>query len=498
MAKSDMGERPRVRRSASGARQGGDDYQHLVAWNRIVRAWNGGHFEAIEIEAFDVGNLDDLVLHWSDGRSENAQIRYAVDAATPLNQDYLTTTREGGTSVLQKFLASYRQLRSERVALMLITNRSADASDPVFSLIDGRSGRLVPSLAQARPGSAAGHARADLAAHLGCSEDELLAFLDVFEFRLGRSYQSELEFAQALMAQAGLRSDGASIRQGVDLVRTWVLDGRRILSRHEVQAQIETLDIGVTDPWGILFVQCLRQDVEAGAADEALDWVELFEGETPAARRRVKDPVYYDTVMQPQLEEVAERILASGHGHVLVRGAFRLPAAFSIGATLSRVRGVELIRRQGSDLWGTDAQSEGITILADVTAEGEQDTRTQLSQGPDLAVVVGLTNDPHEDVVAYARGANLPVHEVITLRPQAGSEDDVVTGAGNAVAWAQTLRAAVRKEMNRYRDRNVHVFFACPSAVALFLGHRWNRVAPTITYEDLNDGTYQAAFRVSA
>jgi hypothetical protein len=489
---------PRVRRSASGARQGGDEYQHLVAWNRIVRAWHGGHLAAIEIEAIGVGNLDDLVIHGSDGHSEYAQIRYAVDATTPLNQEYLTSSAPRGTSVLQKFLASYRGLGPDGGALRLITNRAADASDPVFSLVDGGSGFLVPQLARVSPRSAAGRARAELAEHLGCSEDELLAFFGVFEFRLGRAHQAELEFAQALMAQAGLRSDPPSIRRGIDLVRTWVLDGRRILTGDELQAEIDGLDIGATDPWGILFVQALRLDVEAVEADEALDWVDLFEGETAAARRRVKDPASYDTVMQPQLEEAAERIVASGLGHVLVRGAFRLPAAFAIGAALPRVRGVELTRRQGPDLWGTDATSQGSTALADVRGEDNADVRTELSQGPDLAIVIGLTNNPHGDVVAYARAASLPVREVLALRPLAGSADDVVSGPGNAVAWAQTLRDAVRTEMSRYRGYGVHLFFACPSAVALFLGHRWNRVAPTLTYEDLNGGSYQPAFYVSA
>ena len=493
-----MSETPRVRRSASGARQGGDEYQHLVAWNRIVRAWHGGRLDAVEIEAIDAGNLDDLVIHGSDGRSQYAQIRYAVDAATPLNCEYLTTSALGGTSVLQKFLASYRHLGPESCDLMLITNRSADASDPVFSLVDGRSGLLVPHLTYPTPGSVAGRARANLAEHLGCSEEELLAFFGVFEFRLGHAYQAELEFAQALMAQERLRSDDMSIRRGIDLVRTWVLDGRRRLSSDELQAEIEGLDIRATDPWGILFVQALRHDVEAAAADEELDWVALFEGEAPATRRQVKDARSYETVMQPHLEEAAERILASGHGHVLVRGAFRLPAAFAVGAALPRVRGVELSRRQGPELWSTDATSDGVAVLAALRDGDNADVRTELNQGPDLAIAVGLTNNPHEDVVAYARAANLPVHEVLTLRPQTGSADDVVAGAENAVAWAQTLRDAVRREMGEYRGCSVHLFFACPNAVALFLGHRWNRVAPTLTYEDLNDGSYQAAFRVPA
>jgi hypothetical protein len=34
--------------------------------------------------------------------------------------------------------------------------------------------------------------------------------------------------------------------------------------------------------------------------------------------------------------------------------------------------------------------------------------------------------------------------------------------------------------------------------LALLLGHRWNRIAPTVVYEDLAALGYEAAFTVSA
>src|SRR6266508_4519852 len=50
-------------RSASGARLAGDDYQHLVAWCWTLRALLPGRaIAAIEVEAPDAGNVDDVVL----------------------------------------------------------------------------------------------------------------------------------------------------------------------------------------------------------------------------------------------------------------------------------------------------------------------------------------------------------------------------------------------------------------------------------------------------
>ena len=72
--------------------------------------------------------------------------------------------------------------------------------------------------------------------------------------------------------------------------------------------------------------------------------------------------------------------------------------------------------------------------------------------------------------------------------------DDAVAGPERPVrspsASAITRRAA-------HDHQRVHLFLATPIGLALLLGHRWNRVAPTIVYDDLPPG-YEAAFTISA
>jgi hypothetical protein len=46
-------------------------------------------------------------------------------------------------------------------------------------------------------------------------------------------------------------------------------------------------------------------------------------------------------------------------------------------------------------------------------------------------------------------------------------------------------------------DAEIHLLLACPTALALLLGHRWNRVPTTIVYEDLAPG-YAPTFTVPA
>jgi hypothetical protein len=92
-----------TRRSPSGARQAGDDYQHLVAWNRTLRSLlPGRRLVAVELEAVNAGNVDDVVVRYDQEPNEFTQVRFAVDASTPLDSGYLLrTAAPGGTSMLR-------------------------------------------------------------------------------------------------------------------------------------------------------------------------------------------------------------------------------------------------------------------------------------------------------------------------------------------------------------------------------------------------------------
>jgi hypothetical protein len=165
-----------------------------------------------------------------------------------------------------------------------------------------------------------------------------------------------------------------------------------------------------------------------------------------------------------------------------------LPAAFAIGAALPRTRGTVLLRDHFTELWSTDTAPEGDDRLIV--------KRSDLGEGADIAVVVGVTNDPTEDVTAYLSQGSLSVGALYTICP-ARAHDASVAGPGHAIAICQGIRDRVRAALRGRPEARVHLFLACPAALALFLGHRWNRVAPTITYEDLSPG-YAPAFTISA
>jgi hypothetical protein len=481
------------RRSASGARIAGDDFQHLVAWCWTLRALLPGHqITAIEVEAPDVGNVDDVVLIHQTPPHHYLQVKFAVDATSPVNTAWLTRpASSGGPSLLQRFHASWRRLRANaggvEPVMWLVTNRDLDPADQTLAGRDGRTQTIAHALATARPGSAAGRARAAWASHLGVDEDELLTMLASLRFDTGRGDPAERQRAAELMAAHGLRADDQAIESGIATVRGWVANGRRRFDLAELRAEVDRLGLQQTDPWCVLLIQAIGRHPHPEDATVTLDWVDLFEGETPFTRRRPHDPAAWETQLHPELRTAADRLRALGCQRVLVRGALRLPTWFTVGNTCAAVTGMTVASQQGGRLWPADKPAAGDSRL---TVQ-----QTLIGQGGDLAVALAITTDPTDDVRAHLAAARLPIGTLATLSPAAGAGNQAVTGPGHAVAVALAVRDEVRRLARTTDAQGLHLFLACPGGLALLLGHWWNRVPTTQLYEDLGAGRgYAPAF----
>jgi hypothetical protein len=482
-----------IRRSASGAREAGDDYQHLVAWNRALRSLlPGRRMIAIELEAIGAGNVDDVVVRYDQPPHEFTQVRFAVDASTPLNSSYLLqTAAPGGTSMLQKFHASWRQLRGETEPRMqLITNRAVATTDSFLTKIDGITARLMPIAGQATSTSTIGKTRAAWAAHLHVDEEELLQLLGCLHFRVGRPYEAEAEHAADLMLAAGMRNGISAIRLGVDRMRRWVLEGRRKLPADEVEAGIDGLDLRAADPAATLLIQAIVRDPLPEDATEALDWVDLFQGDEPWTRRKTRDADAYRQVMHPQLQEAADRLIAAGYRRVVVRGAMRLATWLAAGHALAEVRGVQLVCGHRGQPWSSDDTPRMTNIDASIAA--------RLGQGDDLAVALAIAAEPIEDVIAFARATQLPVDAVGRVALPGGPHIARIADGGHAVGVVHGIRDEMRRLLRETAARRIHLFLATPAGLALLLGHRWNRIAPTVVYEDLSLDGYQPAYDIMA
>jgi SMODS-associated and fused to various effectors sensor domain len=480
--------------SASGARIAGDDYQHLLAWSGALRALQpGSDVVAFDLEAPGIGNVDDIVLRRAVRPSEYCQVKWAVDASTPVNAAYLLDSPAGSsTPLLARFLASYRRLRTDNALpeLYLQTNRDLDPYDPVMVLRDGRTCLLVPKLASVGLRSAAGKERARWAAALRITENELLELLGALRFHTARGLQLECERASVLMLAAGLRYDDDALTLGVAAVRRWVIDGVRTQTLPELQQRVEALNLGLADPRAILLVQAIDRDPHPEDATEQLDWVDLYDGANAFERVVPRAPAAW-TTMAAELDAAAARLRAAGYRRILVRGALRQATFFAVGAALRQVTGVELAYVQRGQLWSSDHAADRQMRLTERVDE--------LGGNDGLAVAVAVSTDPGDAVRKCLAAKQLPAKRLLTLFPEPGPSDQAIPTASAAVATATAVREHVRRHIEELEADRVYLFLAGPGGIALLLGHRWNRVAPTRVYEHLGIGKgYVPAFAISA
>jgi hypothetical protein len=182
--------------------------------------------------------------------------------------------------------------------------------------------------------------------------------------------------------------------------------------------------------------------------------------------------------MDLDLTSAAATLENAGWRSTLVRGALRQATFFRVGTVLPAVRNHTLRYIQGSQPWSTDIPKAPIAA--------PQTPSTSIGIGTDLAVAIGVAVNPTTAVLAYIRDAQLPIHHLLTILPAAGADDQAVASAGQAVAYAQTIRDLVREDLESHPDAGrIHLFLAGPGGLALLLGHRWNRTRPTIVYEHL-------------
>ncbi len=223
--------------SPTSVRTTGDYYQWLVAWEaclallRETAARSHNPVRAVGVELNGVGNLDDVVLLRDVRPNTYKQVKYAVDSATPVNEEYLTKpSANGGPSILAKIAKTWKGLTADggSADLRLVTNRAADSEDGLMAGRDSRTGLLMPKAAVGGAKSDRGKARARWAQEAGLTEAELIDLLSVLRFDLPLDMVWYQEHLRLLMAVTGLRHDQRALEEGLGRQN----DPRRPTSAH--------------------------------------------------------------------------------------------------------------------------------------------------------------------------------------------------------------------------------------------------------------------------
>jgi hypothetical protein len=465
-----------VGRASSGARLLGDDVQHLIVWyHALLTQRPENQVRELRVEAAAAGNVDDLTLTFASGRREYWQVKASVDASRTLGEEWLFETDERGNSLLRRLHVSWLDLTQGgvRPSLVLATTRAIDPRDPVLSRRSTIDGRLVEVLGA--PGALAHRMR--WAKHLKVAEPELMEFLEDLTFRQGQSEDEWRQKVRDAAYAANVKTDDASTALGLQQVRNWVKAPRRTFTQGDITQILRDRRLIRPAPTAFFVGQALEHHPSAATADVATDWVDLFDGDDPRVRRFFRHPETAQARIRADLRLVRTTLRDMGRSSVVVVGTMRLPMWFAIGTELTTHAGVVVAAHCGTELWSSTATpAQRPTILVNDCCSGNGD------RGGDLAVTVSVSTAIEPDVHDFLE-TTLPgaAHLAVGV-PIAGrlSVPDAAHAVGIAVETCDATRDAVR----RLRPRRVHLFLAMPSAVALFLGHWWDRMPPTTVYWD--------------
>ena len=253
----------------SGARRLGDDYQDVVALEMLVD-WleHSERYEWVQVEANDVGVLDDVVARKRDGTRVCRQIKFAVhpdDPGDPWTWETLLSQKTGAnghklSSLLQDWASSLQRVTASEqpVDAALYSNRSAAYEISQALIQEGGTLLDFTVLSVAR--------REEIITQLG-SEERAIAFFQQFRFLLNQPNLADLDAAlwRRFSRLGGTHHGWLSLK---DELRSWVChrndpppdgiirltDVRRAALWHELEglAQEYTIPADYVPPQGFL------------------------------------------------------------------------------------------------------------------------------------------------------------------------------------------------------------------------------------------------------
>ncbi len=483
----------------SGARLGGDDYQHLLTWLHAVKLLRGRDgVTRIEIEARDAGNVDDLVVHRRGRSPVYHQVKFGVDASTPLTHEWFTTTSSPkGRTPLQRFWTSHTDLLAEHGAppeMALYTSKPLSDGDPVLRHRSGNDFTVAQRFAAAAAGSDSGKVRTAWAEHLDVTEEELLNMLADLRIEAGEpSIRHLTDNCALLMELCQLQYDAKALLAGCGRMRQLVREGQRVLDVEAVTALVDELRLHADTPSrGLLLVEAIdsRPALRVVAA-VTLDWVDLFVGDAPTVRRQLHDPAGWETTLHPQLGAAADSLRALGFDDVLLDGAMRLSTGLAAGAALRGVSGFTVAIRNPitQQEWSSSGQ---VTTVALTRRDRE------LGDGGDVAVALAVSGDPSDDVEEYLRRARPDVGRLVVLSPPGGPRRDAVASDAAARGLVHATIDAMRQVARERGHAPCHLFQLGPLGLSVLIGHAWNRLPVTTLYDDLaSEDLYAPTFHLA-
>lgn len=472
--------------SASGARIGGDDLQHLIVWYWCLKTLvTQSDVAGVSVEATNAGAVDDVVVRYEDGHRSFFQVKAAVNATGIANVEWLCDVpKRSSNSILQRLHKSWVDLGKPLDGIALITSRPIGGDDEVFAGLNRRN-RLGDHLRRSTKSNIT-NVREEIAVHLRCTTDEVCIFFDALAIHVGQTEAEWRDKVADISAGAGIKHDDVARFAALGEIREWVKQTRDEKDRTFVEETVERLGLRVEASRTVVTIQALVEEPVQNDELVFVNWMPLLRGSSADTRRGAVDPADWDGRMSSDLSDIANKLRSQRVDRVLVRGSMRLPGWFATGANLREVAGFNVALRNRGATWVADSMGTPEPPIG-VIADNSTDT-----EGNDVMLTLALSAASTPDVDVLAEVIET-VGRVVTLTVGNGPDRNLFSGAADTLAASLAIRNWVRK--NLMSASNIHLVIIGSAPFAFFLGHLWDRVPPTRIYEDLAPG-YEAAFSI--
>lgn len=323
----------------------------------------------------------------------------------------------------------------------------------------------------------------DLVIKLGGSEDDAQFLFDkvIIKDDFGPLIQGEALFIQSLsenLPEYGNLPHAMKKTIFLEIKNFVNINCNRFIVRKELENLIRNcIDTNNLPQYRSVNVFTSISDDEINDSDAInLDWSHFWGGED----REYPDSEIWNDRLVAQLKNTKEWILKYHNSRTIrLSGNRRLSSAIATGHVFSAVSGFNINLDYRGKVCSTDAHAMKDT--PDYNIEVESNGKN----GDEAVVSIGIIHNISKEVETYLDSVSLTDFPSLHIRG-----DNPIISPEQANKVVQEVKKLINEFVSKSGSRKIHLFFAGPSFLALFLGHRLNATASIQCYERISTNVY--------
>lgn len=483
----------------SGARIGGDDYQHLYSWYLMLQLLDDRRdYDHVYVEHPKAGSADDVTLHPKSGGRIAAryyQVKWHRTAAGQYDfESFMQVKKPSVTSLLQKLFESWKDLKDRGDAEIWLVSNWPAASDLGEFIREGYE--LDESFHVKGPRSKVGKVRKRWCDTVKADAHEVAEFCRSLRLRLGFGSTRDLEEnIDDRMSRYGLKSGQGPRRLALGAIRDLIKTGgpKKKITRETLTELISENDLwaqAIENPKVSLTIHGWTKEIFDPKPTVEVDWT----GYIDRATRRIPNQSEWDGLLLPELRAAKKQFQNMKEGRYIdFRGKLPLTTVLAIGAEFPDVGGFSFRTQQPTgteiNLWRSDASPTHARFKCEALDGSDP--------GDDVALFLSISGNGRADAENFFNENRSQITALIYAEPSHGSGQAAIKAAGDAVALADHAKQLIRESKTKYRAKHIHLILFAPASFSLFLGQKLNAVGKVVTYERTADASYQASLTIA-